>query len=79
VQFERVLSPRSWPRCASSSSGGRRGESVAYLTGRKEFWKFEFAVDARVLVPRPDTETLIEEAIARWARRARARRRASPT
>ena len=41
------------------------GESIAYLTGRKEFWKFELCVDARVLVPRPDTETLIEEALAR--------------
>jgi release factor glutamine methyltransferase len=38
------------------------GESVAYLVGTKEFWKLEFAVDARVLVPRPDTETLIEVA-----------------
>ena len=38
------------------------GESVAYLVGKKEFWKLEFAVDARVLVPRPDTETLIEVA-----------------
>jgi release factor glutamine methyltransferase len=41
------------------------GESVAYLVGKKEFWGLELAVDARVLVPRPDTETLIEEARAR--------------
>jgi release factor glutamine methyltransferase len=43
------------------------GESVAYLVGRKEFWGLDFAVDARVLVPRPDTETLVEEARARLA------------
>jgi release factor glutamine methyltransferase len=41
------------------------GESVAYLVGKKEFWGLELAVDARVLVPRPDTETLIEEARVR--------------
>ena len=43
------------------------GESVAYLVGKKEFWGLEFAVDARVLVPRPDTETLIEVARERLA------------
>ncbi|MDD2880404.1 MAG: peptide chain release factor N(5)-glutamine methyltransferase [Rhodoferax sp.] len=35
------------------------GEPLAYLTGRKEFFGLDLAVDARVLVPRPDTETLV--------------------
>jgi release factor glutamine methyltransferase len=39
------------------------GESVAYILGRKEFWSLDLEVDARVLVPRPDTETLVEEAL----------------
>jgi release factor glutamine methyltransferase len=39
------------------------GEPVAYLTGKKEFWGLRLAVDARVLVPRPDTETLVEWAL----------------
>ncbi|RYX90899.1 MAG: peptide chain release factor N(5)-glutamine methyltransferase [Comamonadaceae bacterium] len=34
-------------------------EPVAYLTGRKEFFGLDLAVDRRVLVPRPDTETLV--------------------
>jgi release factor glutamine methyltransferase len=38
-------------------------EPVAYITGRKEFWSLDFAVGPGVLVPRPDTETLIEEAL----------------
>ncbi len=38
-------------------------EPFAYITGRKEFWSLDFAVGPGVLVPRPDTETLIEEAI----------------
>lgn len=40
------------------------GEPVAYLTGHKEFFGLTVQVDARVLVPRPDTETLVEWALA---------------
>ena len=43
-----------------SSSGG---EPLAYLTGEREFWSRSFAVDASVLVPRPETELLIERAL----------------
>ena len=39
------------------------GEPVAYLTGQKEFWGLALAVDARVLDPRPDTETLVAWAL----------------
>lgn len=39
------------------------GEPVAYLTGEKEFFGLPLKVDARVLVPRPDTETLVEWAL----------------
>lgn len=38
-------------------------EPVAYILGRKEFWSLDFAVGAGVLVPRPDTEILVDEAI----------------
>ena len=40
------------------------GEPVAYITGHKEFFGLDLQVDARVLVPRPDTETLVEWALA---------------
>jgi release factor glutamine methyltransferase len=39
-----------------------RGEPVAYLRGFKEFYGIRFAVDPRVLIPRPETETLVDAA-----------------
>jgi release factor glutamine methyltransferase len=39
------------------------GEPTAYLTGRKEFYGRPFQVDARVLVPRPETELVLEAAL----------------
>lgn len=38
-------------------------EPFAYIVGRKEFWSLDFKVGPGVLIPRPDTETLIEEAL----------------
>ncbi len=42
------------------------GHAVAYLIGKKEFCSLELFVDERVLIPRPDTETLIDVAIERF-------------
>ena len=39
------------------------GESIAYILGKKEFYGRDFVVDRRVLVPRPDTETLVAAAL----------------
>jgi release factor glutamine methyltransferase len=38
-------------------------EPVHYIVGEREFWSLPFAVDRRVLVPRPETETLVETAL----------------
>jgi release factor glutamine methyltransferase len=39
------------------------GEAAAYILGRKEFWGLEFSVTPAVLIPRPDTEILVERAL----------------
>jgi release factor glutamine methyltransferase len=41
------------------------GEPVAYLTGRRGFWRFDLAVTPDTLIPRPETELLVELALAR--------------
>ena len=41
----------------------KRREPVAYILNNKEFWKYNFYVDKNVLIPRPDTEIVIEETL----------------
>ncbi|HJW81627.1 MAG TPA: peptide chain release factor N(5)-glutamine methyltransferase [Acidiferrobacterales bacterium] len=41
------------------------GEPIAYLTGKREFWSLELNVTPDVLIPRPETELLVEQALAR--------------
>ena len=43
----------------------KAGEPVAYLTGEREFWSMTLQVTSATLVPRPDTEILVEQALAR--------------
>ncbi len=42
----------------------QRGEPVAYITGEREFWGLSFQVSPSVLVPRPESELIVEEALA---------------
>lgn len=48
----------------------RSGEPTAYLLGKREFYGTTFEVDSNVLIPRPDTETLVEVALDRTKDRA---------
>ena len=41
----------------------KNGEPIAYLINKKEFWKDEFYVNKHVLIPRPDTELIIEQVL----------------
>src|SRR3989344_4286341 len=42
----------------------RQGEPIAYITGTREFWSLEFNVSPAALIPRPETELLVEKALA---------------
>lgn len=48
-------------------------EPLAYITGHREFWSLDLAVSPATLIPRPETETLIEAAIDAFPDRARVR------
>jgi release factor glutamine methyltransferase len=69
VQFERPLEAAELATIREHVRRRQAGESVAYIVGHKEFFGLDFSVDARVLVPRPDTETLVDEALARLRER----------
>ena len=38
-----------------------KNKPIAYLTGKKSFWKYEFEINDKVLIPRPDTELIVEQ------------------
>ncbi len=41
----------------------QQGTPLAYLTGRQEFWSLDFKVNEHILIPRPDTEILVEQVL----------------
>lgn len=51
----------------------QEGTPVGYLTGRKEFWDMELEVNDEVLIPRPETETLVETALEKLGDQPQAR------
>lgn len=70
VQSERPLSAAELSRFRELFKRRRAGEPVAYLLGEREFFGLMLKVDARVLVPRPDTERLVEVALERTRARS---------
>ncbi len=57
---EKQLQPEQLARFSQLISQRQQGAPVAYLTGSREFWSRDFKVSPAVLIPRPDTELLIE-------------------
>ena len=66
---ERVLAPAELAAFQALIERRLRGEPVAYLTGHREFMGLDFLVDRRALIPRPETELLVEMALAEVRRR----------
>jgi release factor glutamine methyltransferase len=62
---ERILDCDATDRYEASVTRRARGEPMAYVLGEQEFWSLPLAVTPDVLIPRPDTERLVELALAR--------------
>ncbi len=67
VHGDRTLEPAAWRRLDELLGRRVAGEPVAYLLGTAWFYGREFEVDRRVLVPRPETELLVELALTHFA------------
>lgn len=64
---KRNVSSRAFEKFKDFCNRKKRGEPIAYLIGHKEFFSLDFYVDPRVLIPRPETELLVEETIRETA------------
>jgi release factor glutamine methyltransferase len=64
THFDQPLQPPELAAYRALIQRRLAGEPVAYLVGTKEFRSLELHVDARVLIPRPDTETIVDVALA---------------
>ena len=62
---ERELAEESCARYRQWAARRANGEPVAYILGRKEFYGLDLAVNPAVLIPRPETELLVELALSR--------------
>jgi len=60
---ERLLAPDALQRFEEMFERRRQGEPVAYILGRRDFWDFQLLVNSHVLIPRPETEILVECAL----------------
>ncbi len=69
VDAQRPLSPEELASFKRFIQRRRSGEPSAYILGKREFFGREFFVSRSVLIPRPDTEILVEEALERTAHR----------
>jgi release factor glutamine methyltransferase len=61
---EKFLQPLQESEFLQMIARCRQGEPIAYITGKKEFWSIEFKVSPDVLIPRPETEVLIDLALS---------------
>jgi release factor glutamine methyltransferase len=71
TQSERALTETEAAALSALVERRRRGEPIAYIVGKREFFGLEFQVSDAVLIPRPDTELLVELALERLPARGR--------
>ncbi|GAB2860266.1 peptide chain release factor N(5)-glutamine methyltransferase [Pseudoduganella ginsengisoli] len=71
TQSERVLTDEEIQRYSSLVQRRLHGEPIAYIVGQREFYGLPFNVSPAVLIPRPDTELLVELALERLPPRSK--------
>ncbi len=71
TSFDKPLTSPELTRFRARVKARCARKPVAYITGRKEFYALEFEVGPGCLIPRPDTEVLVEEAVTLLGRRKR--------
>jgi release factor glutamine methyltransferase len=63
LRYDQPLNAEELGRFKTLVVQRRNGEPVAYLTGHREFWSLDFQLTPAVLIPRPETETLVAAAV----------------
>ena len=61
---EQVLDDKALTDYGDAAKRRQKGEPVSYIIGHKEFWSLSFHVNSAVMIPRPDTEIIVEETLA---------------
>lgn len=65
TQGEKTLSTEQFDNFLELLQRRQAGEPIAYVTGEREFWSMALRVDKATLIPRPETELLVEQALLR--------------
>jgi release factor glutamine methyltransferase len=68
LNYDYLLTEEELTRCRELVRRRASGEPVAYILGYKDFYKHTFKVSPDVLIPRPETESIVEEAVT-WSRK----------
>ncbi len=63
LNFNHLINKKDYNNFKNLVTQRSRGKPVAYLINKKFFWKYEFFVNQNVLIPRPDTEIIIEQVL----------------
>ncbi len=63
VNLNRKISKKNFNYFKKLIERRKKNEPIAYIVGYKEFWKIKFKVNNDVLIPRPDTEFMVEESL----------------
>ena len=63
LNLDRQLNNKDYKVFRKLITSRLQNKPIAYLIGKKSFWKYEFEINDKVLIPRPDTELIIEQVL----------------